>query len=1118
MMRNMLWGEMMPVSGKSAILLCLLGVFGGPYLLFGQGTITSVSGGSPAGPVTGITNGTDISGFTLTLNGAFHTSSQQNRIYAVRWLNPAQQQDQSFNADGQLLSISSTQITLNIPSNLFNFDVPVTSQQTVQIIEYEYDSTGQNLLPSNTATFYINPQPGPINPSLPDGTVSIPYTSTPLESGGTGPFTTALLDYGPLPPGTKIQNTSDNTSFLVVGTPTTAGGYYFALTVTDAWGNIDDYSFHSITIYPLPVISPPLAPSGVGTGSSYVALSINGQGFVTPIYGEGYAPGSDVTWSAGGATVDLASYVTVVSPTLIQVYIPSNLLTTPVTALIRVVQPNGTASNAVPFLVSQPVVLSVNPASVPVGSPAFTLTINGAYFSYVPDNQLSASAPGAQARVIAAPAPRVQAPQVMFGNTALATTFVNSNTLTATIPAALVAAAGTYQISVINPGGVSSAPFGLTVFVPIPPLQISGGSLPNGTVGVPYSAGISASGGTPGYTFSAAGGSVPPGLAVSPDGTLTGTPTQAGQYRLTVQVTDSKGVSTSAAYSVTIVPPPIVLSGTLGDLVLGAAVNAKFSATGGVPPYVFSASGALPSGTTFSNATITGVTNSVGTFLFTIAVTDSANTTVTKTFTVKVTVGPVTVAGTLADGQVSVPYTGQVTATGGQPPYKFSVTGLPAGVSLGANGQISGIPATVGTYTVGVTATDSAGATGSQSFTVNITAAPLAVSTSALGDGFLGVAYSSSVAATGGVPPYTWTFGGLPDGVAGSSGGVLSGAPTKLGAFQVTASVADSKGGKASRQFTVNITNAPLSVSGSLPNGVVGTPVSGSVSATGGAPPYQFSASGLPSGVSMSSAGALSGSPAAAGTFSVTVAVKDSTGAGANKSLSMTVTLPSPPGSNFGNLPNSSSPGTQAQVPVTLSNTYPVDVTVDLTLTFAPDSGPDDPAVQFSTGGRTARQIIPAGSATSPTQIGVQTGTVAGLITITAHLTAAGQDISGTPVPTRTIRVNATAPVITSVTATRNSTGFTVTVVGFASSREMTQALFQFTAASGTTLSSSSLTVPIDTIFSGWYQSPASSPFGSQFTYTQPFTVSGGAQSIVSVSVTLVNKVGSSTAVSANLQ
>jgi hypothetical protein len=205
-------------------------------------------------------------------------------------------------------------------------------------------------------------------------------------------------------------------------------------------------------------------------------------------------------------------------------------------------------------------------------------------------------------------------------------------------------------------------------------------------------------------------------------------------------------------------------------------------------------------------------------------------------------------------------------------------------------------------------------------------------------------------------------------------------------------------------------------------------------------------------------------------------------------------------------------------VNIGLGGTYPVDVVVNLVMTFAPDAGPDDPAVQFSSGGRTPQVTIPAGTTVSPTSVGVQTGTVAGLITITAHLSAAGQDVTGTPIPTRTIRINATAPTISSVTATRNSTGFTVTVTGFASSREVTQATFQFTAASGTTLQTSSVTVPVDVIFGPWFQSSNSAQFGSQFTYTQPFTVSGGAQSIVSVSVTLVSKAGTSTAVSANLQ
>jgi hypothetical protein len=150
--------------------------------------------------------------------------------------------------------------------------------------------------------------------------------------------------------------------------------------------------------------------------------------------------------------------------------------------------------------------------------------------------------------------------------------------------------------------------------------------------------------------------------------------------------------------------------------------------------------------------------------------------------------------------------------------------------------------------------------------------------------------------------------------------------------------------------------------------------------------------------------------------------------------------------------------------------------------------------------------------------VGVQTGTVAGTITITARLTSASQDITPAPIPTHTIRINATAPVIQSVTATRNTAGFNVVITGFASSRELTQVIFTFTAAGGTNLQTTTITIPSGTLFSQWFQSTASAPFGSQFTLTQPFTVQGGTTGIVSVTVTLVSGVGNSTPVTANLQ
>jgi hypothetical protein len=194
-------------------------------------------------------------------------------------------------------------------------------------------------------------------------------------------------------------------------------------------------------------------------------------------------------------------------------------------------------------------------------------------------------------------------------------------------------------------------------------------------------------------------------------------------------------------------------------------------------------------------------------------------------------------------------------------------------------------------------------------------------------------------------------------------------------------------------------------------------------------------------------------------------------------------------------------------------------VVVSLTLSFAPDSGADDPAIQFSSGGRTARITVPAGATNGATDVGVQTGSVAGLIAITAQLLASGQDVTPSPAPRRTIRIAAAAPVVVpgTLTAVRNSTGFTVTLTGFVTDRELTQAAFQFTAASGANLQTTTLTVPADTLFAQYFSGSSAAPFGSQFTYTQPFTVTGSNQAIASVSVTLVNKIGQSMPVTATL-
>jgi hypothetical protein len=394
----------------------------------------------------------------------------------------------------------------------------------------------------------------------------------------------------------------------------------------------------------------------------------------------------------------------------------------------------------------------------------------------------------------------------------------------------------------------------------------------------------------------------------------------------------------------------------------------------------------------------------------------------------------------------------------------------------------------------------------------------LALATASLPDGTVNSPYSASLAASGGAPPYTFAISGLPDGLTGHADGTITGTPSAPGKFTVSATVTDSAKATASQRYSVTIVAPAITITTtSLAVATVGTAYSATLAATGGIPPLTWSATGLPANLVISPGGAISGTPAAPGSSTVTVTVKDSLGTTASKPFPLSVVLPPAPPLNFSGVLATSPPFQQPQLQVSLGTIYPVDVMATLTLTFAPDSGPDDPSIRFSTGDRTAKVTIPAGSTLASTTVGLQTGTVAGLITITAQLQAAGQDVTPTPAPVFTTRINAMAPVPMTVTASRTSTGFNVTVIGFVTDREMTQAIFTFTAAQGSNLQTTSLTVPVDTLFSAYFSGATAIPFGGQFNFMQAFTINGNPQAVVSVTVTLVNKIGQSSATTLNL-
>jgi hypothetical protein len=145
-------------------------------------------------------------------------------------------------------------------------------------------------------------------------------------------------------------------------------------------------------------------------------------------------------------------------------------------------------------------------------------------------------------------------------------------------------------------------------------------------------------------------------------------------------------------------------------------------------------SGALPPGLTLNNSTgaITGTPNTFGTFTFTITATDVNGCSGSRQYTINVSSGgncPVITLSpaTLPPGAVQVPYSQQVTASGGIAPYTYSISSgaLPPGLFLNQNtGLISGVPQLKGIYNFTVQAMDSVGCFGARAYELVITVGP----------------------------------------------------------------------------------------------------------------------------------------------------------------------------------------------------------------------------------------------------------------------------------------------------------------------------------------------------------------------------------------------------------
>jgi hypothetical protein len=434
-------------------------------------------------------------------------------------------------------------------------------------------------------------------------------------------------------------------------------------------------------------------------------------------------------------------------------------------------------------------------------------------------------------------------------------------------------------------------------------------TLPNGQVGVAYSATVTAAGGTTPYSCSIAG-TLPAGLGLA-GCVVSGTPTVAGSSIVTVKVTDSGSPAQNVSQLETIVisPSALALTSTLANGTVGVAYSSTITASGGTTPYACSITGALPTGLSLTGCVVSGTPSVAGQVTVLVKVTDAGSPAQTASANQQITIAPaaLSMTNTLPDGTVGVPYSAPIGATGGVMPYSCVITGtLPAGLSL-TGCTVSGTPTTQGSSTVNVKVTDSGSPSQSVNQNETITIAPAALTiTSTLPGGTVGVAYSSTITAIDGTPAYSCSITGtLPAGLT-LTGCTVSGTPTAAGTSPVTVKVTDSgsPAQNASSNQSIVIAPATLVLTGTLPNGTVGVVYSGTITASGGTTPYTCSITGaLPAGLTQNGC-TVSGTPTTAGSAPITVKVTDAGSPAQNVSANETIVINPAPLTITDTLPN----------------------------------------------------------------------------------------------------------------------------------------------------------------------------------------------------------------------
>ncbi|MDW5442299.1 putative Ig domain-containing protein [Polaromonas sp. SM01] len=723
--------------------------------------------------------------------------------------------------------------------------------------------------------------------SVPAATVGQAYSPTTLSTtGGTAPYTYTLIA-GSLPPGMTLPSAG-----TLAGTPAAAGTFNFTVKATDALA-ISGTRAYSLTVAaPTITIAPPVLPA-MTEGTAYnQAITASGG---TATYSYAITSGSLPTGLSLASTGILSGTPTLAGPynftvsatdsstgtsapfTGSRAYSVTVASGTPVAGAVSVNVLYGSNANAITLNLSGGAATSVAVATAAAHGTAtasgtsITYTPTPGYggpdsFTYTATNGFGTSTPATVTITVGTPFITVAPSTLPVASIGAAYsqslsaangtgpyTYVVSN---GALPAGLSlsgggvlsgipTAAGTFYFTLratdsSSGGGPYSGARAYSMTVAAPTISVAPSTMPSMTAGVAYSQAITATGGTATYSYAITGGSLPTGLSLASNGTLSGTPTAAGPFNFTVTATDSSTGSGpytgSRAYSVTVAAGAPVAGNVSATVAFGSSANPiTLNLSGGAATSVAVGSGAAHGTATASGTSITYTPTAGygGPDSFTYTATNGIGTSAPATVTITVGTPSITMTpSSVPVAAVGTAYSQNISAANGLGPYTYvvSVGALPAGLSLSGGGLLSGTPTAAGSFNFTVRATDSSSGggpySGVQAYTLTVAAPTITVTPTTLPAMTGGTAYNQTITATGGTAPYSYaiTSGSLPTGLSlGVSSGTLSGTPTLAGAYNFSVTATDSSTGTGfpfmkTVFYTVTVAS--------------GTPVAGAVSAT----------------------------------------------------------------------------------------------------------------------------------------------------------------------------------------------------------------------------------------------------------------------------------------------